>query len=468
MLRYRGAPVFASEAAVRKAAGVTVDIGPAEIAAARDDSPDEGTFVAPRLRRFGGDVYLNWSFDWDVVDADLPDRPNGRVSRDGGRTWERQQVLAPPGTMFKTGEDEITCWFRNGFEAPGRAGVYKVPTWRSPDLGRTWTGPTWTEAAYPGTKGVDTYDPPDEYRRKDGNYLRGGVKPSPPAYLEAFFKEVSRLRPLMHTPVNPQAVDADGALYSMTYGRYLKDTTGIVDWDRDYWERLNWFRYAALMQVSRDRGRTWSFAGVAADGSDYEPRVDIRPGCPPNSEESFVIHSGRDVAPGLKARVDFAPGDGFSEPSLVIFPDGEMLCALRTGSNKPLYCVRSFDKGRAWTDAELLSPRYVEPIRGVLPTLVLLKNGVLALCTGRPHCTVHFSRDRGRSWFLSETLYGGPPIPWDEAYTGSHCNNSMIAVDDNTLLYAHDATRPDPGAANAWLRRAGHGLIIVRRIEVRV
>ncbi len=44
----------------------------------------------------------------------------------------------------------------------------------------------------------------------------------------------------------------------------------------------------------------------------------------------------------------------------------------------------------------------------------------------------------------------------------------MIAVDENTLLYMHAATRPDPAAPNAWLRCAGHGLIIARKIKVNV
>ena len=114
--------------------------------------------------------------------------------------------------------------------------------------------------------------------------------------------------------------------------------------------------------------------------------------------------------------MDFCFTDGFSEPSLVIFPDGEMLCALRTGSNKPLYCVRSYD--------------------------------------------------RGHTWFLSETLFATPSISWAGIYSTSHCNNSMITVDDNTLLYVHDALRQDTSAPNAWLQHAGHGLVIARRIEV--
>ena len=469
MLRYKDMPVLASEAAIRKAAGVTVEIGPPRIVAAKDDSPDEGTFVHPHLSRFGKTVYLNWSFGWDAENPFLPDKPNGRVSHDGGVTWKKQTALMPEGVKYQTGEREITCWFHDAFEIPGKPGFYKIPTWRSDDLGRTWTGHTWTTVEYPGTKGLDTFDPPKVYREKDKNYLRGAAMTTPPDYLKPFIQEVSRLRPMIHPVIFPRARDGDGNLYSLTYGRYLKDTSGVQDWDQEYWQRLNWYRYAVLMQVSRDNGRTWDFVGVPVDGADYEPRLDIKTGGTCDNEDSFVIHSDNQIGAGYQGRVDFCPGDGFSEPSLVIFPDGEMLCALRTGSNKPLYCVRSYDRGRTWTRAELLSPRYIQPVCGVFPTLVLLKNGILALCTGRPDCTIHFSKDRGHTWFLSETLFATTPeISRDGIYSTSWCNNSMIAVDDNTLLYVHDAMRPDRSAPNAWLQRAGHGLIITRRIQVNV
>jgi hypothetical protein len=463
VLKYKEMPVLASDAAVRKVDGITVNIGPPQIVAARDESPEEGTFTGPRLELFGGKVYLNWKFDRDVVDQDLPAQPNGRVSSDGGLTWEKQTTLMPAGAKYQTGEREITAWFHNGFEIPGRPGVYRVPAWRSADLGRTWGEPDWTNVEYPGTKGLDNYDPPEEYRKRDQNYLGGLVKSSPPAYLEPFFRQVSRKR---GPSLNPKATDRDGNIYSMVYSRYLRDTSGIADWDRDYWRRLNWFRYAVLMQVSRDRGRTWAFAGVPVDGSDYEPRLDIAPDGSPNREESFVVNPDDKIASGFKGRVDFAPGDGFSEPSLVIFPDGEMLCALRAGSCKPIYCIRSYDGGRTWTKAELISPRYIQPIRGILPRLVLLGNGILALGTGRPDCTVHFSKDRGHTWFMSETLFAMATIRWEEIFSSSHANNAMIAVDDHTLLYAHDATRPDPSAPHRWLQGSGHGLIILRRIEV--
>ncbi len=463
MLHYKDCPVLASEAATRDGPGVKVTIGPPQIVAARDDAPDEGTFVGPRLQRLGDDIYLNWKFDRDVLDPTLPDRPNGRTSRDGGLTWEKQTTLQPTGASFQTGPREISVWFRDGFEVPDCPGLYRVPCWRSTDLGRTWKDPDWTTVEYPGTRGLDPYNPPESFRRQDRNYLGGLVKTEPPPHLEPFFRQVSRLRgPALH----PQASGPDGTLYSLVYSRYLKDFPKITDGDQAFWQRLNWHRYAVLLQTSKDQGRTWTFGGVPVDGSDYEPRLDVAPDGSPNCEASFIDRSGDPVSPSFKGRIDFEPGDGFSEPSLVVFPDGEMLCALRTGGHKPLYAIRSFDGGRTWSKASLLSPRYINPIGGVKPQLVLLGNGILALGTGRPDCTVHFSNDRGHTWFLSETLFSGTSLPWNGIFSKSHANVSMIAVGEHTLLYAHDATRPDPSAPHRWLKGAGHGLILLRRIEV--
>ena len=131
MLKYKGIPILASDEVVREVDGITVKIGPPQIVAARDDFPDEGTFTGPRLVSLGGKIYLNWKFDRDVVDGDLPSQPNGRVSSDGGLTWEKQETLMPAWAKYQTGEREVTSWFHNGFEIPGRPGVYRVPAWRS-------------------------------------------------------------------------------------------------------------------------------------------------------------------------------------------------------------------------------------------------------------------------------------------------------------------------------------------------
>jgi len=465
MLYHHNIPVLASESVVHRAEGVEVKIGPPTVVASGEDSSIQGTLIAPKLRCIGKSIYLNWSFDWDVCDPVQPSVPNGLVSHDAGSSWQHQDVLMPsPTAMYETSENEMTAWSRHAFEVPGTTGVYKVPKWISRDAGRSWAPQVWTTVEYPGTQGVDIYDPPREYRSSDPNYLRGGVRLAPPAYLEPCFKKVSRRRPLLNCGLDPQAEDPEGKIYSMVYGRHpawreTAEQTG------DYWKRIDWARYAVFLQTSEDRGLTWQFSGVPVNGSEYRPRVILHRGEEENTTPVIELCREDDSRPGP---VDFAPGDGFSEPSLVIFPDGEMLCALRTGGHKPLYGIRSFDCGRTWTSAQLLSPLYVHPICGVLPRLVLLKNGILALATGRPDCTVHFSKDRGRTWFLSETLFSVASVGLGEIYSGSHCNNAMIAVADDTLLYVHDATRPDPSAPDAWLRKAGHPILIARRIRVDV
>lgn len=413
---------------------VSVKIGEAFVIAGKDESPQEGAFVFPSLYRFGDTLFVNWQFDRDILDPAQPAAPNGRLSRDGGISWERQTTMMPRGYKYATGVGEITSYW-GGFEIPRKPGHYRVATWRSFDNGKSWGELTWTEVHYPGTKGLDIYDPPEGYKKHSANYKHGFQRASPPAYLEPFFKAASRRR---GPGLEPMATGPDGAIYSLVPSRYLDNTEGINDWETEFWERLDWTRHAVLLQTSRDRGRTWSFGGVVA--YDAEHKI-----------------------------TEFDEEDCFSEPALAIWPDGEMVCLLRVGSFKPLYLVRSRDGGKTWSQPIPL------PIRGVYPILVLLPSGVLALSTGRPDCTIHFSLDRGVSWPTSHTLFvvgdKGPAylghqreIP--NKYAASTCYVPMVAVGDNRLLCVHDASHPDPHDPDPWLQRHGHGLIVGRLVTV--
>jgi hypothetical protein len=106
------------------------------------------------------------------------------------------------------------------------------------------------------------------------------------------------------------------------------------------------------------------------------------------------------------------------------------------------------------------------PIRGVDPQLVLMPGGALVLARGRPHCTIHFSPDRGVTWPQNEVLFSTSPLGAPDRYTESTCNPELAIVDDCTLLYIHDAARADPSATNHWLKRHGFGRMVGRLITL--
>jgi len=87
---------------------------------------------------------------------------------------------------------------------------------------------------------------------------------------------------------------------------------------------------------------------------------------------------------------------GFTEGAYEIMPDGTFLCVMRTTDGRgigPMYLSRSKDLGVTWTKPEAFT------LSGVLPKLLQLKNGVMAMSSGRPGVQLRFSTDgQGRNW----------------------------------------------------------------------
>lgn len=418
-------PMRTMPPATRRLGGFSISLGEPFVIASREQDPDEGTFVHPQLWWTNETLMLNWSFDRDMHDGRIPDKPNGRTSVDGGRTWKRQAVLAPPGRKIVTGSGEITSYWHS-FPVSGEPGRYRVASWRSSDDGRSWGEMFWTEMEFPDTRGLDIYDPPEGSRFSHPAFKLGEfVSSEPPAYLAKIFGEAGTRRrgPNFHSIFR----EPDGTLHGLTYNAYYLPGGDELD-DEEFWKKLDWSRRPILMQTSTDGGRSWTFRGVVA------------------FDERHAI-------------TDFDRENVFTEPALQVFPDGEMICVMRTGSVRHLYLVRSLDGGETWSEPERL------PIRGILPRMSLLPSGALALCTGRPHCAIHFSLDRGRTWPLGERLFiAGESQP--DVYASSTCNNAMTMIDDHTLLYVHDAGRFDPDADHPWLKKAGFVRIIGRFITV--
>lgn len=84
---------------------------------------------------------------------------------------------------------------------------------------------------------------------------------------------------------------------------------------------------------------------------------------------------------------------GYFEPAFEILPDSSFICVMRTGSTSPMYQSFSYDRGCTWSTPEPFTPN------GVKPQLLLLKNGVLVLASGRPGIQLRFSFDGlGHKW----------------------------------------------------------------------
>ena len=154
---------------------------------------------------------------------------------------------------------------------------------------------------------------------------------------------------------------------------------------------------------SIDRGKTWNYLSTVAF----------------------------DLTKGTKVR-----REGISEPELLVLPNGDILCFMRTGGNynnqyTPLYMSRSQDDGKTWSHADPIADR------GVYPKACLMANGVIAVVYGRPGDWLMFSLDQGETWVGHFCFHKGPE-PND---CGNYDCIEEIAPD--TLLVTYGRTDPN-------------------------
>jgi hypothetical protein len=115
--------------------------------------------------------------------------------------------------------------------------------------------------------------------------------------------------------------------------------------------------------------------------------------------------------------------EGFTEPRMIRLSDGRLFAVIRRGGNNMLFRSWSRDEGKTWTKPSSIG------FRGVEPCLWLMKNGILALSTGRPDpVTVRFSTDGGTTWTNPTELFREKGT----RYTG------MVEVQPDKLLVVYD------------------------------
>jgi hypothetical protein len=158
--------------------------------------------------------------------------------------------------------------------------------------------------------------------------------------------------------------------------------------------------------------------------------------------------------PDMKVDPNGDKHDGFGEPAFEILNDGSLLCIMRCTDGAgigPMYSSRSTDLGKTWSKPRVIAPN------GVLPKLLKLENGILALSSGRPGVQVRFSED-GKKWTEPFDLV---PVTEKDPHKDTCGYTSLLAVGPNRFLiaYSHFKHPNEKGE----LRKA----IMVREIEVR-
>jgi hypothetical protein len=136
---------------------------------------------------------------------------------------------------------------------------------------------------------------------------------------------------------------------------------------------------------------------------------------------------------------ELAGNEGPCESATVRIPDGRLMCVFRLASAVPYGQTWSSDEGKTWT-----KPVAMKGVFSVEPSMVVLKDGAIALSGGRPGLFLWLNLDgTGKDWQRVDLvphhnqcnpreLIPEPVASRTTAYT------KIIALDDTHLLYIYD------------------------------
>jgi hypothetical protein len=214
----------------------------------------------------------------------------------------------------------------------------------------------------------------------------------------------------------------------------------------------------------------WGDLHIASDGSviaGIYPGLRLRDDGTADSKDGIFFYRSIDAGHSwqIQGRIPYAPDlaadpkgaerMGFTEPAFEILADGDFLCVARTTDglgNGPMYSSCSQDGGRTWSSPEVMARS------GVLPRLLRLTNGIVALSSGRPGVQLRFCADGcGKTWTQPIEL-----MPYTDENDAVSCGyTSLLATGlDRFLIVYSDFKYKD---AAGEIRKA----IKVREVSVR-
>jgi hypothetical protein len=377
---------------------LTVELGkPSVVAVSAPGEKRWGHYQFPHIGRLdNGTLVVSYSVNADSVMSYGAAHPAG-VSGDGGKTWRATktgevEASAVGAIVFPDGEE---IKFRR--EKPLDATKLKLPAnpVRYRDL--------WTREA-------DCYrlgDLPEELRRvKMLRRLPGenawreewAVLDVPDLVVQVIRREASDsgwsdpnilVQPHIATEFF-HTVTPDGGLLIFTYLRCFNPDGTLPE------------RGGVGVLRSDDRGRTWRLWGIPGWFRDEaEERAVTQPFLDNPDSNYSRLWGGKGTVPIPSFNVG-----ALYEPGVVSFGDGRMVCVMRTdtgGTHEPCFVARSTNWGKTWSKPEILTPF------GVMPKMLLLDNGVIALVYGRPGVQLLFCTDgKGELWQTPMNLLPEP------------------------------------------------------------
>ena len=284
----------------------------------------------------------------------------------------------------------------------GEPGVFQVPTRRSTDGGLTWGELEGVRVELPLEldEPFDIYDPPRWFLDREVHGVRGGEwlakwrRPQPSTATQEL-RERFGCRTI-------------GASWCQLLPLAGEEVLAFLYLSRRWGEQ-----HITVCLKSDDAGRSWRYLSTPGP---LDPRF---------AEHGLLAHAT----------------NGLCEPGCTRLATGELFLVMRLGSWHPLYSTVSADDGVTWAPQAEQGPGCyyagwpARPlsVSGILPTVLTLPNGVLALCSGRPDVTLSFSFDHGYHWPWSHRIIEDNKPEEQGTY-----NNTMAHVAPGRLLLMYD------------------------------
>lgn len=306
-----------------------------------------GYFQFPNIyRNIDNHIVAKWNMAEDAVTAYGKAEHGIAISKDGGKTWVKDESLSTVGGgLTLANGDQIR--------------VYTPPAIKVEELKLPKAVASSPEAYGRHFSYFKLTELPKQLQGVYLDRLPKGANEWTREHVVLNDPQAARYTDSGMFPVvwwGDMRIAKDGSIVNGIYPGFFVNEKGGID------------PSSVFFYKSADQGRTWDILSRIPYVPDLEKD--------PNGAKRMAL--------------------GFTEPAFEILSDGTYLCVLRTTDglgNSPMYVTRSTDEGKSWSKPEAFTPS------GVLPRLLQLENGVVVLASGRPGMQLRFSLDgKGATW----------------------------------------------------------------------